>query len=97
MMPLKRIGFYKGKGKGKGMGDGPDPVWPIEAGEAHEIKSCDTGTLRYRADIPLNERSGAPVVIGPPRTDPVPCPWDKIIRSGGWSDTDTDWKSTDSD
>jgi len=48
------------------MGDGPEPVWPIEAGEAHEIKSCDTGTLRYRADIPLNERSGAPVVIGPP-------------------------------
>ena len=48
------------------MGDGPEPVWPIEAGEAHEIKSCDTGTLRYRADIPLNERSGAPVVIAPP-------------------------------
>ena len=47
------------------MGDGPEPVWPIEAGEAHEIKSCDTGTLRYRADIPLNERSGAPVVIAP--------------------------------
>ena len=65
--------------------------------EAHEFKSCDTGTLRYRADIPLNERSGAPVVIGPPRTDPVPCPWDEIIRSGGWSDTDTDLMSTDSD
>jgi hypothetical protein len=65
--------------------------------EAHEFKSCDTGTLRYKADIPLNERSGAPVVIGPPRTDPVPCPWDEIIRSGGWSDTDTDLMSTDSD
>ena len=77
------------------MGDGPEPVWPIEAGEAHEIKSCDTGTLRYRADIPLNERSGAPVVIAPPRRDPVP--WDNLIRSGGWSDTDTDWKSADSD
>ena len=62
ILPLKRIGFSKskgeGKGKGKGMGDGPEPVWPIEAGEAHEIKSCDTGTLRYRADIPLNERRG---------------------------------------
>ena len=102
MLPLKRIGFSKskGKGKGKGMGDGPEPVWPIEAGEAHEIKSCDTGTLRYRADTPLNERSGAPMVIAPPsplspRRDPVP--WDDSIRSGGWSDTDTDWKSTDSD
>ena len=96
-MPLKRIGFKKdrGKGKGKGMGDGPEPVWPIEAGEAHEIKSCDTGTLRYRADIPLNERSGAPVVIAPPRRDLVP--WDNLIRSRGWSDTDTDLLSTDSD
>jgi len=65
MMPLKRIGFNKGKGKGKGMGDGPELVWPIEAVEAHEIKSCGTGTLRYRADIPLNERSGAPVVVAP--------------------------------
>ena len=53
--------------------------------EAHELKSCDMGTLRYRADIPLNERSGAPVVIGPPRRDPVP--WDNLIRSGG-SDSD---------
>ena len=97
MMPPKPRGFYKGKGKdkgkGKGMGDGPEPVWPIEAGEAHEIKSCDTGTLRYRADIPLNERSGAPVVFGPPRRDPVP--WDNLIRNRGWSDTDTDWKDTE--
>ena len=41
ILPLKRIGFSKskgeGKGKGNGMGDGPEPVWPIEAGEAHEI------------------------------------------------------------
>ena len=99
MMPLKRIGFSKSKGKGtgkgKGMGDGLEPVWPIEAGEAHEIKSCDTGTLRYRADIALNERSGAPVVIGPPRRELVP--WDNLIRSSGWSDTDTDLLSTDSD
>ena len=98
ILPLKRIGFSqsksKGKGKGKGMGNGPEPVWPIEAGEAHEIKSCATGTLRYRADIPLNEHSGAPVVITPHRRDLVP--WDNLIRSGGWSDTDTDWKSTDS-
>ena len=64
------------------MGDGPEPVWPIEAGEAHEIKSCDTGTLRYRADIPLNERRGAPVVIGRPRTAPVE--WDNLIGSGGY-------------
>ena len=84
------------------MGDGPEPVWPIEAGEAHEIKSCDTGTLRYKADIPLNERNGAPMVIAPPspllhppRRDPVP--WDNLIRSRGWSDTDTDLNSTDSD
>ena len=60
MMPLERIGFNKGKGKDKS-----EPVWPIESVEAHEIKSCDTGTLRYRADIPSNERSGAPVVIAP--------------------------------
>ena len=26
--------------------------------EAHEFKSCDTGTLRYRADVPLNARWG---------------------------------------
>ena len=53
------------------MGDGLEPVWPIEAGEAHEIKSCATGTLRYRADTPLNERSGAPVVIAPPLPHPL--------------------------
>ena len=64
--------FYKGKGEGKGK-------------ETHELKSCDMGTLRYRADMPLNERRGAPVVIGPPRTDPVE--WDNLIRSGG-SDSD---------
>ena len=38
---LKRIGFSKSKGEGKGkgneMGDRPEPVWLIEAGEAHEI------------------------------------------------------------
>ena len=65
ILPLKRIVFSKSKGKGKGMGDGLEPVWPIEAGEAHEIKSCATGTLRYRADIPLDDRRGAPVVSGP--------------------------------
>ncbi len=76
MNPPKPRGKGKGKGKGKGMGDGLEPVWPIKAGEAHDIKSCDTGALRYRADTPLNERMGAQIEIvradiGPPRTDPV--------------------------
>ena len=44
MMPPKpRQSKNKGKGKGK---------------EAHELKSCDVGTLRYKADCPLNERRG---------------------------------------
>ena len=86
------MGFSKSKGEGKGKGKG---MARRAQGEAHEIKSCDTGTLRYRADIPLNERSGAPVVFGPPRRDPVP--WDNLIRRHGWSDTDTDLMSTDSD
>ena len=89
-MPLPPKGFYKGKGKGKGKGNLHGAV---STREAHELKSCDMGTLRYRADIPLNERSGAPVVIGPPRRDPVP--WDNLIRNRGWSDTDTDWKDTE--
>ena len=69
------------KGKGKGTSKG-------KSKEAHEIKSCDTGTLRYKADRPLHERWGAPVVSGPPRVGPVE--WDNLIRSGGYSDTSTD-------
>ena len=36
--------------KGKGAGKGKGKV-AVSTREAHEIKSCDTGTLRYRADI----------------------------------------------
>ena len=57
-MPLPPKGFYKGKGKGNLHG-------AVSTREAHELKSCDIGTLRYRADIPLNERNGAPMVIAP--------------------------------
>ena len=46
------------KGKGKGTSKG-------KSTEAHELKSCDTGTLRYKADVLLNERRGARVDIGP--------------------------------
>ena len=56
--------------------------------EAHEIKSCNMGTLRYKADIPLNERRGSRVGIGPPREELVA--WANSVRSGGSSDTDTD-------
>ena len=54
------------KGKGKRTSKG-------NSKEAHELKSCDTGTLRYKADVPLHctnlvER-------------------DNLIRSGG-SDSD---------
>ena len=76
----------KGQGSEKGnaavaaatfLGDGPEPVWPIEA--------------RARmVDIPLNERRGARVVIGPPRT---PEEWhselgwrDEHGRSRSWGD-----------
>ena len=59
------------------LGDGPEPVWPIEA--------------RARmVDIPLNERRGARVVIGPPHT---PEEWhselgwrDEHGRSRSWGD-----------
>ena len=44
--------------------------------EAHEFKSCDTGTLRYKADVPLHARRGARVAQR-----------DNLIRSGG-SDSD---------
>ena len=33
--------------------------------EGHMLRSCDMGTLFYRADIPLNERRGARVESGP--------------------------------
>ena len=69
------------KGKGKGTSKG-------KSTEAHELKSCDMGTLRYRADIPLGERRGAPVEIAPPRTDPVG--WDNLIRCGGSDSDDSD-------
>ena len=76
----------KGQGSEKGnaavaaatfLGDGPEPVWPIEA--------------RARmVDIPLNERRGARVVIGPPHT---PEEWhselgwrDEHGRSRSWGD-----------
>ena len=49
-----------------------------------------------QADIPLNERRGARVDIGPPREEPVA--WDNLIdfRSGGWSDTDTELNDPES-
>ena len=46
------------KGKGKRTSKG-------NSKEAHELKSCDTGTLRYRADVPLNARRGAQVDRSP--------------------------------
>ena len=80
----------KGQGSEKGnaavaaatfLGDGPEPVWPIVA--------------RARmVDIPLNERRGARVVIGPPRT---PEEWhselgwrDEHCRSRSWGDEQED-------
>ena len=57
------------KGKGKGTSKG-------KSTEAHELKSCDTGTLRYKADVPLHARRGARVAQR-----------DNLIRSGG-SDSD---------
>ena len=39
----------KGRGKGTSKGKSKD---------THELNSCDTGTLRYRADVPLNARRG---------------------------------------
>ena len=57
------------------LGDGTEPVWPAD----------------QKVDIPLNERRGARVDIGPHRFEPVP--WDNLIRSRGceWTDTDSDW------
>jgi len=66
------------KGKGKRTSKG-------NSKEAHELKSCDTGTLRYRADVPLHARRGARVDIGPHCTKLVER--DNLIRSGG-SDSD---------
>ena len=57
------------KGKGKRTSKG-------NSKEAHELKSCDTGTLRYKADVPLHARRGARVAQR-----------DNLIRSGG-SDSD---------
>ena len=57
------------KGQGKGTSKG-------KSKEAHELKSCDTGTLRYKADVPLHARRGARVAQR-----------DNLIRSGG-SDSD---------
>ena len=53
------------KGKGKRTSKG-------KSTGAHELKSCDTGTLRYRADVPLHARRGARVAQR-----------DDLIRSGG--------------
>ena len=78
MIQCKPTRFYKGKGKGQvkcaGKGDG-------KGKEAHELKGCDAGTLRYKADVPLNERRGARVDIGPHCTNLVER--DNLIRSGG--------------
>ena len=68
------------KGKGKGTSKG-------KSKEAHELNSCDTGTLRYRADVPLNARRGARVDTSPHTTGPQ-----RVYEPGGrsWTDTDTD-------
>ena len=68
------------KGKGKGTSKG-------KSKEAHELKSCDTGTLRNRADVPLNARRGARVDTSPHTTGPQ-----RVYEPGGrsWTDTDTD-------
>ena len=76
------------KGKGKRTSKG-------NSKEAHELKSCDTGTLRYKADVPLNARRGAPVDECPHTTSPQ-----RVCEPGGRSSTDTDTDSstsTDSD
>ena len=75
------------KGMGKGTSKG-------KSKEAHELKRCDTGTLRYRAYVPLNARRGARVDISPHTTGPQ-----RVYEPGGrsWTDTDTDRsESTDS-
>ena len=79
------------KGKGKRTSKG-------NSKEAHELKSCDTGTLRYRADVPLNARRGALVDMSPQgliTTGPQ-----RVYEPGGRSGTGTDTdlsESTDSD
>ena len=81
-MPRPPRGLFKNKGKGKGK-------------DAHELKSCNRGTLRYRGDVPLNARRGLPVDVSPHTTGPQ-----RVYEPGGRSskDTDTDSsKSTDSD
>ena len=64
------------KGKGKGKRYGRQGHWNDKG----------NGKGSEKGDIPLNERRGARVEIGPPRTDPVP--WDNLIRRGG---SDSDW------
>ena len=61
--------------------------------EAHEFKSCDRGTLRYRADWLLNARWGARVDKGPQGTSFN----DPSVLSGTGTDTDLSDYSTDSD
>ena len=74
------------KGKGKRTSKG-------NSKEAHELKSCDTGTLRYKADWLLNARWGARVDTGPQGFS-VNEPGE---RSGTGTDTDLYDFSTDSD
>ena len=68
--------------------------------EAHEFKSCDRGTLRYRADWLLNARWGARVDKGPQGTsfnDPsVLSGTDTEVEPQSWLPSDTDL-SLDSD
>ena len=87
------------KGKGKGTSKG-------KSTEAHELKSCDTGTLRYRADVPLNARRGALVDRSPQglqdtiswaHTTPQRRCQEPGGRSGTGTDTDLSDFSTDSD
>ena len=74
------------KGKGKRTSKG-------NSKEAHELKSCDTGTLRYAADWLLNARWGARVDKGPQGTSFN----DPSVLSGTGTDTDLSDFSTDSD
>ena len=87
------------KGKGKGTSKG-------KSTEAHELKSCDTGTLRYRADVPLNARRGALVDMSPQglqgtiskaHTTGPQRVYEPGGRSGTGTDTDLFDFSTDSD
>ena len=81
------------KGKGKRTSKG-------NSKEAHELKSCDTGTLRYTPDWLLNARWGARVDKGPQGTsfnDPsVLSGTDTEVEPQSWLPSDTDL-SLDSD